>query len=76
MFKSCVCKQTCVSACMCVCVRMCAISLCVGERAWDEVMAHREAVVMATEDVVLFCEISAVPESNRPRSSLFSLCNT
>lgn len=34
-------------------VYVCKAPLCVGERAWDRVMAHVESVVMATEDVVL-----------------------
>lgn len=49
------------------------LPLCVGERAWDRVIAHVEAVVMATEDVVSFRKISAVPESYRPPSSLVCL---
>lgn len=51
------------------CMYVCMPPLCVGERAWDRAMAHVEAVVMATEDVVLLREISAVPESYRQLSS-------
>lgn len=64
MFKSCVYK----GMCTCLCVRV--PPLYVGERAWDRVIAHSEAVVMATEDVVLLRKISAVPESYRPFSLL------
>lgn len=44
-FKSCV-RQ---ASCLCVCV--CVSPVCAGERAWDRLTAHVEAVVMATEDV-------------------------
>lgn len=49
--------------------------LCVGGRAWDRTTAHVEAVVMATGDVVLLREISAVPESHRLLSSVSVLFN-
>lgn len=55
-------------------VSMSVPPLCVGEQAWDRAVARVEVVVMATEDVVLFRKISAVPESYRSLLSFVCLC--
>lgn len=55
-----------VSVRVCVCL----LSVWASEHGTEQVSAHVEAVVMATEDVISFLKISAVPEPHRPLSSL------
>ena len=58
---------------LCLCACVCLLSVWASEHGTERVSAHVEAVVMATEDVVSFLKISAVPEPHRTPLSPLSV---